>query len=109
VDFQERGQIDSDTLHQHLVSALPRNSTLFVILDCCHSGSALEPPFVYRSDDDGNVNLLDNLRQGAHLFGEANDLIAGGFSFNKLAEAEDLYAGATSFFSKLQAHGRIAA
>lgn len=98
VDFQVRGQIDSDTLHEHLVSRLPPNSTLFVILDCCHSGSALELPFVYRSDDDGNVNLLDNLRQGARLLSQANDLFRGGFSFNKMAEASDLYAGATSFF-----------
>lgn len=98
VDFDTGGQIDSDTLHEHLVSRLPPNSTLFVILDCCHSGSALELPFVYRSDDDGNVNLMDNLKEGVHLLGEANDLILGGFSFNKVAEAQELYAGATSFF-----------
>jgi len=62
-DFESRGQIDSDILHQHLVSNLPPNSTLFVILDCCHSGSALELPFIYRSDDDGNVNMVDNVKQ----------------------------------------------
>ena len=98
VDFQQMGQINSDLLHEHLITRLPPNSTLFVILDCCHSGSALELPYVYKSDDDGNVSLLNNLRQGAHLLGEANDLIMGGFSFNKFAEAQDLYAGATSFF-----------
>lgn len=98
VDFATRGQINSDILHTHLVSQLPPNSTLFVILDCCHSGSALELPFVYRSDDDGNVNLMDNVKTGLHLVAEADDLFLGGFSFNKLAEAKDLYAGATSFF-----------
>jgi hypothetical protein len=98
VDFRERGQIDSDILHQHLVSALPPSSTLFVILDCCHSGSALELPFVYRSDDDGNISLMDNLKAGVRLMGEANDLFRGGFSFDKMAEAKDLYAGATNFF-----------
>jgi len=98
VDFRTNGQIDSDTLHQHLVSRMPPNSTLFVILDCCHSGSALELPFVYRSDDDGNVNLMDNLRQGARLLSEANDLFDGGFGFDKMAVAQDLFAGATSFF-----------
>lgn len=105
VDFRERGQINSDTLHQHLVSNLPPNSTLFVILDCCHSGSALELPFVYRSDDDGNVSVMDNLKMGAHLLGEANDLFMGGFSFNKMAEAQDLYAGATSFFRSFKHMG----
>jgi hypothetical protein len=67
VDFRRHGQIDSDTLHQHLVSRMPPSSSLFVILDCCHSGSALELPYVYKSDDDGNVSMIDNLRQGVHL------------------------------------------
>ncbi|RDW95202.1 putative metacaspase [Coleophoma crateriformis] len=105
VDFRERGQINSDTLHEHLVSRLPPNSTLFVILDCCHSGSALELPFVYRSDDDGNVNLMDNIKEGMHLMSEAGDLFGGGFSFDKLAEAQDLYAGATSFFRSFKHMG----
>ncbi|KAF1350161.1 putative metacaspase [Delphinella strobiligena] len=105
VDFQTRGQINSDTLHQHLVRGLAPNSTLFVILDCCHSGSALELPYVYRSDDDGNVSLIDNVRQGMHLMAEASDLVSGGFSFNKLAEAKDLYAGATNFFRSMKHRG----
>lgn len=57
VDFQERGQINSDLLHEHLVTRMPPQSTLFVILDCCHSGSALELPFVYRSDV-SNLRML---------------------------------------------------
>jgi hypothetical protein len=105
VDFRERGQINSDTLHQHLVSQLPPNSTLFVILDCCHSGSALELPYVYRSDDNGNVSVIDNLKEGVHLMTEANDLFAGGFSFDKLGEAEDLWAGATNFFRSFKHMG----
>jgi hypothetical protein len=106
VDFQDNGQIDSDTLHQQVVRALAPNSTLFVILDCCHSGSALELPLVYRGDDDGNVNLVDNIKQGVRLLGEANDLFQGGRggSFN-MAEAQDLYAGATSFFRSFKHMG----
>ena len=103
VDFQSNGQIDSDMLHQHVVRNLAPNSSLFVILDCCHSGSALELPLVYRGDDDGNVNLVDNIKQGVHLLGEANDLIQGG-SFN-MGEAQDLYAGATSFFRSFKHMG----
>jgi hypothetical protein len=103
VDFRDQGQINSDLLHKHLVSRLPPGSSLFVILDCCHSGSALELPLVYRSDDDGNVNLLDNIKQGVHLMSEANDLVTGG-SFN-IGEAQDLYAGATSFFRSFKHMG----
>lgn len=67
VDYESHGQPDSDLLHRHLVSKLPPTSTLFVVFDCCHSGSAIELPFVYRTDADGNVNLMDNLKQGVKL------------------------------------------
>ena len=80
VDFEQRGQISSTLLHEHLVTRLAPQSTLFIVMDCCHSGSAVELPFVYRSDADGNVSLLDNLKQGARLVGEASDIITGGFS-----------------------------
>ena len=105
VDFEVRGQLDSDLLHQHLVSALHPTSTLFIVFDCCHSGSACELPFVYRSDADGNVSAIDNLRQGIHLAGEAEHLIQGGFSFDKLGEAESLFSGATDFFKGLKHMG----
>jgi hypothetical protein len=53
---------------------------------------------VYRSDDDENFNLVDNIREGSHFLCEANDTFGGGFGFKRLAEAKDLYAGATTFF-----------
>jgi metacaspase-1 len=59
VDFEEAGQIDSDVLHRCVVSPLPQGTQLHAIFDCCHSGSTLELPYVYRTDDEGNVNLLD--------------------------------------------------
>ena len=102
VDFETNGQIDSDKLHRTLVSALPANSTLFVIFDCCHSGSAIELPFVYRSDADGNVSLMDNVKTGMNLLHEASSLIHGGFTVDKLAHAKELFAGANTFFKQLQ-------
>lgn len=72
VDFERHGQISSAVLHRHLVSQLPSNSTLFIIFDCCHSGSALELPFVYRTDEYGNINMIDNLRKGVQLVGEVS-------------------------------------
>lgn len=59
VDFETNGQIDSDTLHRRLVSALAPGCQLHIIFDCCHSGSAVELPYVYRTDDEGNVSLVD--------------------------------------------------
>ena len=105
VDYQQRGQLDSDKLHRHLVSKLPPSSTLFVVFDCCHSGSAIELPFVYRSDADGNVNLVDNVKQGLHLMSAAQHLLQGGFSYDKVADAKQLFAGAQSFFHGLKHMG----
>ena len=102
VDFETEGQINSDTLHEHLISGLAPNSSLFVVFDCCHSGSALELPFVYRTDDEGNINLLDDARQGLQLMEEAKNVISGGTGSKRLFEARELYAGATSFFRGLR-------
>ena len=105
VDFERNGQLDSDTLHRHLVTRLAPNSTLFVIFDCCHSGSAIELPFVYRSDEDGNITMVDSVKQGAHLMSAASNLLQGGFSLQKVNDAKQLYAGARSFFKGLQHTG----
>jgi hypothetical protein len=105
VDFEQNGQIDSDKLHRTLVSTLPANSTLFVIFDCCHSGSAIELPFVYRSDADGNVSMLDNIKTGMGLLQEASSLIHGGFTMDKVVQAKQLFAGASTFFKQFQ-HGK---
>ena len=106
VDYQQQGQLDSDTLHRHLVSKLPPSSSLFVVFDCCHSGSAIELPFVYRTDADGNVNMMDNVKQGLHLMGTASHLLQGGFTYDKVNDAKQLFAGAQSFFKSFQNQGR---
>jgi len=100
-DFERNGQIPSGILHRTLVTALPPNSTLFIIFDCCHSGSAVELPYIYRSDEDGNISVLDNVQAGMQLLGEATHLIQGGFSMNNVGEARQLFAGAQSFFKSL--------
>ena len=101
VDFEQNGQITSDTLHRRLVSKLPPSSSLFIVFDCCHSGSAVELPFVYRTDEDGNVSLVDSVKKGIGLVKAANSLIQGGFSMDKVQDAQQLLAGAKSFFKGL--------
>lgn len=101
VDFERAGQIPSGELHKALVSRLPPNSTLFIVFDCCHSGSAVELPYVYRADENGNVGMMNNLKTGVHLMAEANNLIQGGISMNSIGQAKSLLAGATSFFKGL--------
>lgn len=102
VDFEQMGMLDSGTLHRHLVSRLPQDCTLFIIFDCCHSGSAVELPYVYKTDEDGNVSLMDNLQAGMQLAGQAEHLLQGGFSFENFGEAAQLFGGARDFFRGLQ-------
>jgi len=48
---------------------------------------------------------MDNLKKGAQLVGEAEHLIQGGFTFDKLGEARQLFSGATDFFRGLKHMG----
>lgn len=75
---------------------------LTILFDCCHSGSACELPYVYRPDADGNINLMDQLKKGAGLVRAAHQLIQGGWSRDKVADAKMLLGGATDFFNGLQ-------
>lgn len=81
------------------------NARLTILFDCCHSGSACELPFVYRPDGEGNINLMDHLKKGIGLVHAAAQLMRGGFSRDKIADAKMLLGGATDFFNGLH-HAR---
>jgi hypothetical protein len=102
VDFESQGQIDSDTLHKAIVSPMIKEARLTVLFDCCHSGSAIELPYVYRPNSRGEVNLIDNVKQGINLATGAMNLLRGGFSVAKIQDAKVLLGGAKSFFAGLQ-------
>lgn len=98
VDFETAGQINSTTLHERLVSALAPGSSLFIVLDCCHSGSAVELPFVYRTDDEGKVSVMNNVKAGLNLVMEADGLLTGAYGLNSVAAAQQLLGDANDFF-----------
>lgn len=81
------------------------NARLTILFDCCHSGSACELPFVYRPDEEGNINMMDQIKKGMHLVHAAGQLMRGGFSRDKIADAKMLLGGATDFFNGLH-HAR---
>jgi hypothetical protein len=81
---------------------------LTVLFDCCHSGSAIELPFVYRPDSHGNVNIVDTVKQGMGLVSAASHLLQGGFSAGKIRDAQVLLGGAKTFFNSLQHRGQPA-
>jgi hypothetical protein len=96
-----RGGTNRRQLHKTLVSPMNPRARLTVLFDCCHSGSAIELPFVYRPNSQGQVNRIDNLKQGAQLANAAINLLHGGFSSSKVQEARALIGGAQSFFASL--------
>ncbi|KAK7723483.1 hypothetical protein SLS63_008896 [Diaporthe eres] len=105
VDFAEHGQMSSEILHRKIISPMNPNARLTILFDCCHSGSACELPFVYRPDGEGNINLMDHLKKGIGLVHAAGELMRGGFSRDKIADAKMLLGGASDFFNGLH-HAR---
>jgi hypothetical protein len=47
VDYDKAGQIIDDVLHDMLVKSLPIGCKLTSLMDCCHSGTGLDLPYVH--------------------------------------------------------------
>lgn len=45
LDFKRAGQIIDDDLYERLVKKMPAGVTVVVLMDCCHSGTALDLPY----------------------------------------------------------------
>jgi len=58
-DFQQAGQITDDELYTTLVQNLPKGCKFWVVLDCCHSGSALDLRFKVNLSTDGRTATLN--------------------------------------------------
>lgn len=50
LDYMSAGQIRDDLLFTHLVGAFKAGVTVTCIMDCCHSGTVLDLPFVFKGD-----------------------------------------------------------
>jgi Caspase domain len=50
VDYDQAGQIRDDDIFQTLVGPMAAGVTLTCCLDCCHSGSCLDLPYVFVAD-----------------------------------------------------------
>ncbi|KAK0236026.1 metacaspase [Armillaria nabsnona] len=50
VDHQRNGHIVDDLMHQIMVKPLPAGCRLTAIFDSCHSGSALDLPYIYSTE-----------------------------------------------------------
>jgi len=66
LDYQSAGQIVDDDLYRQLVTRMPEGVTVVVLMDCCHSGTALDLPYEInatesemRTNPGFNMALLD--------------------------------------------------
>lgn len=50
VDYQRSGQIRDDDIFATLVGPMKEGVVMTCIMDCCHSGSVLDLPFVFIAD-----------------------------------------------------------
>ena len=50
LDYQSAGQIRDDDLYKMLVAGLKEGVFATFVLDCCHSGSVLDLPYVFVAD-----------------------------------------------------------
>jgi hypothetical protein len=53
VDFQTAGLLRDDIAFKYLVAPLQRGVILTCVMDCCHSGSILDLPYMFKADDEG--------------------------------------------------------
>ncbi|KAJ3160120.1 Ca(2+)-dependent cysteine protease [Geranomyces michiganensis] len=72
-DYVSAGQITDDTMNQIMVRGLPNGARLTLIIDACHSGSAMDLPFTYLPDGTLKTNTA------AKKLGSAATSVAKGF------------------------------
>lgn len=62
-DFRTAGPITDDELYSILVTQLPRGCRMWILLDCCHSGLALDLSIQVRLSDDGALRVKEKARR----------------------------------------------
>lgn len=50
LDFQTVGMIRDDDLFETIIQKLPEGVHLICLMDCCHSGSILDLPYIFTAD-----------------------------------------------------------
>mmetsp|Transcript_21292 Transcript_21292/g.44285 ORF Transcript_21292/g.44285 Transcript_21292/m.44285 type:complete len:210 (+) Transcript_21292:1-630(+) len=58
-DFQENGMIRDDDLYEILVKDLADGVHLVSLMDCCHSGTIMDLPYMFKGDGEMGEMILD--------------------------------------------------
>merc|ERR1712039_772793 len=68
VDYNEAGLIRDDETFKCLVAPLQEGAFLTCVLDCCHSGTILDLPYVFKAD----ASTLQDVEDGQEPAMQAN-------------------------------------
>jgi hypothetical protein len=61
IDYSKSGMILDDQIYSYFIKSLNKDVKLFVVTDCCHSGTILDLP--YRWSEYGNISKENKLSQ----------------------------------------------
>nr|ODN93748.1 metacaspase-1 [Cryptococcus depauperatus CBS 7855] len=110
LDFKTAGHIVDDDMHKIMVQPLPAGCRLTAIFDSCHSGTALDLPYVYSTE--GVIkepNLLAEAGQGilsagvSYLRGDTSGMLSGLMGIGKKVMSQNSGAAEMSKQSKTSA------
>jgi len=68
VDFRENGKITDDYMYKNFISKLDSSCKVNVIMDCCHSGTMLDLPYLYNnSENKKNNTFIDTWKSESYM------------------------------------------
>lgn len=90
VDYQESGMIRDDDLFKILIEPLPQDVHLVCLMDCCHSGTVLDLPYIFKADGEMSEMEIDEDFDFGKLFQK--------FGGDKAKEAAQKFGGKVKKF-----------
>lgn len=79
VDYQEAGVLRDDDVLKALITPLKKGVVLTAIMDCCHSGTILDLPFIFLADGQQEEMMADEDFDFGPLLSFVNSFAESGF------------------------------
>jgi len=92
LDFQSAGQIRDDELFVTLIGAMASGVTLTCLMDCCHSGTILDLPYLFKADGSSDGMTLQE-----------------GFNFSQLLQLASLISNISNLSDLVNAGKKLSA
>lgn len=79
VDYQRAGHIVDDQIYEIMVRPLAKGARLTSVMDCCHSGTGMDLPYIHDASGYGAGTTMDGPAAGGStsLMSIANSLLSG--------------------------------